>query len=261
VTKLTAWDAPESRHRPLIDEQLKLLRDTVIGSCPWDGSGYPGDGTGSTMIGALRLDNFRAAIEHVVVHQVPGDIIECGVWRGGACIFARGVLNALESDRCVFVADSFQGLPRPDARYPADSSDEYHAVSWLRVSQQTVRDNFVKLGLLDGVDGEATAATDRARGVVFLPGFFEESLTAQRLTAAKLDKLAVLRLDGDMYSSTMQIFEALYDHVSVGGVIIVDDYSGSACRQAVHDFREKRGITSEIQPIDWAGSWWIKENP
>jgi O-methyltransferase len=172
---------------------------------------------------------------------------------------ARSVVG----DRLVFVADSFQGMPPPDvARYPADGGGMYHTVDVFRVSQRAVRDNFVRLGLLDasvGADVSKEAAVDRACGVVFLPGFFEKSLAASRLGAFGLRDIAVLRLDADMYGSTLQIFEALYDRVSKGGIVIVDDYSGEACRKAVHDFRDSRGITSPLQPIDWAGRWWIKD--
>ena len=226
------------------------------------------------MIGTPRMSNFRAAIEHAVVNQVCGDIVECGVWRGGACILARGVLNAMAADlkfeeqyfvgdRCVFVVDSFQGLPPPDTSlYPADAGDTYHTVDRLRVSQRVVRANFVRFDLLENLSGSDVseeAARDRARGVVFLPGFFKESLTESRILAAGLRNVAVLRLDADMYGSTTQIFEALYDRVSRGGIVIVDDYSGESCRKAVHDFRDRRGITSPLQPIDWTGRWWIKD--
>ena len=66
-----------------------------------------------------------------------------------------------------------------------------------------------------------------------------------------------MRLDGDLYESTIQALESLYDRLSVGGFVIVDDYGNVAgCRQAVHDFRVGRGITDPIQPIDWAGIYW-----
>jgi len=269
--RLTPWKHPDGGSLAPYHQQLELLRDAILRDGSSDGSGIPGQNTLS-MIGVERLANFRAAIEHVVINQIDGDIVECGVWRGGACIFARGVLNAMADGlpearcivggRCVFVADSFQGLPPPDAsRYPADAGDQYHTVDWLRVTQEVVRGNFVRFKLLDDlvVDEAAKEAADRARGVVFLPGFFHESLTETRLAEVGLEAIAVLRLDADMYGSTTQIFEALYDRVTSGGIIIVDDYSGESCRKAVHDFRDRRAITSPLQVIDWAGRWWMKD--
>ncbi len=78
-----------------------------------------------SMIGLRRMDNIQDCIETVIRDDVPGDLIETGVWRGGATIFMRGVLKAYEdTTRTVWVADSFEGLPPPDpARYPADAGD------------------------------------------------------------------------------------------------------------------------------------------
>jgi O-methyltransferase len=90
--------------------------------------------------------------------------------------------------------------------------------------------------------------------VRFLVGWFSETLPT-----APIEKLAVLRLDGDMYSSTMDALDALYDKVSPGGYVIVDDYGAvPACAQAIHDFRDARGITDPIEQIDWAGVFWRK---
>src|SRR2546423_11221668 len=81
-----------------------------------------------TMIGLKRLDNLQSCIESVLADGVPGDLIETGVWRGGACIFMRGVLRAPGvGDRRVYVAGSFQGLPPPDAaKHPEDSGAACH---------------------------------------------------------------------------------------------------------------------------------------
>jgi hypothetical protein len=172
---------------------------------------------------------------------VPGDLIETGVWRGGATIFMRALLK-LEgvTDRIVWVADSFEGLPPPDAeRYPADAGDELHTVEVLAVSLQEVKANFEKFGVLDD-------------GVRFLKGWFRDTLSDPRIR-----QLAVLRLDGDMYESTTDALVRLYPRLSIGGYIIVDDYGCiPACRQAVHDFRAAHGIEDVIQWVDWTGVYW-----
>jgi O-methyltransferase len=88
--------------------------------------------------------------------------------------------------------------------------------------------------------------------VRFLEGWFRDTLPA-----APIKRLAVLRLDGDLYESTIQALESLYDRLSTGGYVIIDDYGNVAgCRQAVHDFRARRGINEPIRPIDWAGVYW-----
>ena len=194
-----------------------------------------------TMIGVPRLENLQFCVEDVIRNRVPGDLIETGVWRGGACILMRAVLQAHGVfDRRVFVADSFKGLPPPDAeRYPFDTGLDLSGYDELSVSLEQVKENFRRYGLLD----------DR---VLFLEGWFKDTLPN-----APIDSLAVMRLDGDLYESTIQAFEALYPKLSVGGYVIVDDYGAvAACAQATHDFREAYGIDDEIRVIDGTGVFW-----
>jgi O-methyltransferase len=194
-----------------------------------------------TMIGLKRLANVRDCVTSILAEGVPGDLIETGAWRGGTTIFMRAILKAHGvADRTVWVADSFAGLPPPDAaRYPRDAGDRLHEFPQLAVTLERVRDNFRRYGLLD-------------EQVRFLPGWFRDTLPA-----APIERLAVLRLDGDLYESTIQALEGLYDRLSVGGYVIVDDYGNVAgCRQAVHDFRDARGIKDPIRSIDWAGVYW-----
>jgi O-methyltransferase len=193
-----------------------------------------------SMIGSVRMRNLRYACETVVFDGVEGDFIETGVWRGGACIMMRGILDAYgDPERRVFVADSFSGLPEADPdNFPADRGDVHHTISQLRVSRGDVEDNFRRFGLLD-------------ERVVFLEGWFKDTLPD-----APIDQLAVLRLDGDMYESTIEALDALYHKVSYGGFVIVDDYFLQPCAQAITDFRERYGITSPILPIDEWGTYW-----
>jgi hypothetical protein len=206
-------------------------------------TGHDWPPTAHTMIGLRRLDQLQRCVEDVIHSRVPGDMIETGVWRGGASIFMRAVLRALGvTDRTVWVADSFEGLPPPDLkRYPQDIGDvaALHGLAYLAVSLEQVKDNFRAYGLLD----------DQVR---FLKGWFKDTLPA-----APVKRLAVLRLDGDMYQSTMQALDALYPKLSVGGYVIVDDYGAiEQCRRAVHDYRGAHGITDEMTMVDWTGVHW-----
>jgi O-methyltransferase len=194
-----------------------------------------------TMIGIVRLDNLQHCITSVLDSEIPGDLIETGVWRGGATIFMRAVLKARNvTDRTVWVADSFQGLPKPDAlNYPADAGDHHWTSDLLAVSLDQVRSNFDKYGLLD----------DQVR---FLPGWFRDTLPT-----APIERLAVLRLDGDMYESTIVALQALHPKLSPGGYAIIDDYGAvQGCRDAVHDYRTQHNITDEIIRIDSCGVFW-----
>lgn len=195
-----------------------------------------------TMIGLKRLRNIRDCVTTLIAEDVPGDLIEAGVWRGGACIFMRAILAAYgEPDRNVWLADSFQGLPPPSEEYPLDADDLLYTHEILSVSRHEVEENFRRYGLLD----------DRVR---FIEGWFAETLCD-----APIDRLALVRLDGDMYGSTMEALTALYPRLSVGGYLIVDDYGCiPACRAAVTDYRADQEIVDEIHEIDWTGVYWRK---
>jgi len=195
-----------------------------------------------TMVGLLRLDNLQQCVVQVLRDQIPGDLIETGVWRGGAAILMRAVLAAYGDDqRSVWLADSFRGLPRPDAeRYPADADDPHWRYPELAVPLDEVKENFARYGLLD----------DRVR---FLEGWFSKTLPQ-----APIERLAILRMDGDMYESTMDAMTHLYPKVSAGGFVIVDDYYLDGCRKAVDDYRQKHSISEEIFGIDQCASFWRK---
>jgi O-methyltransferase len=197
-----------------------------------------------TMIGLRRLDNIQRCVERALEDRVAGDLIEAGVWRGGAAAFMRAILRAHDvRDRTVWVADSFAGLPPPDeARYPEDRGDTHHQHEWLAIPLDEVQETFRKYGLLD-------------QQVRFLEGWFKDTLPA-----APIERLAVIRLDGDMYESTMEALEALYPRLAVGGFIILDDWDLiPSCRRAVDDFRGRYGIAEPVQPVDGNAGFWRRE--
>lgn len=199
-----------------------------------------------TMIGIKRLENIRFCMQEVLKNNVPGDCVETGVWRGGATILMRAILKVYgDHSRKVWVADSFAGLPPPNPnKYPWDQGSILHTWGYLAVPLQDVQGNFEKYGLLDNQ-------------VVFLKGLFSETLPT-----APIKKIAVLRLDGDLYESTMDALVNLYPRLSVGGYVIIDDYGAiESCRKAVHDYREMHQIQERIIPVegDGTGVFWKKE--
>lgn len=222
--------------------KLRLVRDIPVD--PKDvevGNVWPE--FAHTMIGLKRLENLKSCAEIVITERVPGDFIETGVWRGGACIFMRAILRAYGiKDRTVWVADSFQGVPPPDVgRYPADQHETLHEADFLAVSLEAVKENFEKYHLLDGQ-------------VKFLKGWFKDTLPA-----APIKQLALMRLDGDLYESTMDGLVNLYPKLSVGGFVIIDDYGNAEnCRRAITEYRDQHGIKDPIQQTDWTESFWRK---
>ena len=195
-----------------------------------------------TMVGLMRLRNLRRLVKQVLDEQIPGDFIETGVWRGGACIYMRALLSVYGiKDRRVWLADFFDGLPPPNpASYPADAKSNLYKIRLIAVALEEVKNNFSKYNMLD-------------EQVLFLKGWFKDTLPT-----APVERLAILRLDGDMYESTIQALDSLYHKLSAGGFIIIDDYILPACRKAVDDFRDRNRITDVVENIDGIGSFWRK---
>jgi Macrocin-O-methyltransferase (TylF) len=209
------------------------------------------DSNAISMLPLARLDNLERCIFDVVKNGVPGDVIETGVWRGGATIFMRAVLKALDvTDRVVWVADSFEGLPKPDEDlFPAEHTSYHSPViskgyANFACDLKTVKRNFEAFGLLDAQ-------------VRFLKGWFRDTLPN-----APIERLSVLRLDGDYYESTMDSLTHLYSKLSIGGFAIIDDYGEDTwtyCRRAVDEFRASHGISEPLEAIDSKCVCWRRE--
>jgi hypothetical protein len=238
-----------------LDLMAKMLVNTIYGDpnqSPWAKPVYdPGARDAGrdwpvvahSMIGMQRMTSLWQLCERALQENVPGDLIETGIWRGGACIMMRAVLKAYgDKSRKVYCADSFAGLPKPEPdRYPQDAGDRHHEFEQLAISREDVMKNFDAYGLLDDQ-------------VEFVEGFFADTLP--KLNARNF---AVIRLDGDMYASTIQSLDSLYPKLSPGGFLIVDDYGAiPACRAAVEDFRRAHNIDCPTTKIDWTGIWWQK---
>lgn len=240
--------------RRLRDAYLDLMRDSLTGRLNEDPplpasnvegykpeyreQGWDWPSKAPSMIGTLRMENVRRECERVIEENVPGDFVETGVWRGGAAIIMRAVLKAYEiADRRVFAADSFEGFP---VQSDADTNFTVGGVRDFAVSLDEVKANFSRYSLLD-------------EQVVFLKGLFRDTLPA-----APIEKIAVLRLDGDLYESTRDGL-ALYGKLSRGGALIADDYFlFEGQRKAIDEFRIAHGIADPIIRIDHFGGFWVK---
>lgn len=195
-----------------------------------------------SMLSFKRLDNIQMCVETVIRDEIAGDLIETGIMRGGAVILMRAILKAYGiQDRTVWAADSFEGLPPPNPQeYPADAGADWHLRPLTEVGLEHVRRNFERYGLLDDQ-------------VQFLPGWFRDTLPK-----APIERIAVMRLDGDLYESTMDALVPLYPKLSPGGFVIVDDYNLPMCEKAINDYRKRLGIKDRMIAIDDAGVYWRK---
>lgn len=206
------------------------------------GLDWPGAGDAETMIGEVRLQNILDLGAQLLDDPgVPGDFVECGVWRGGATILMAGLLTERRElgYRKVWVCDSFEGCPKGTGDHAADP---HHTYKFLAVPQKEVEENFRKYNLM-------------SENIRFVPGFFKDTLPPEGMR-----QIALLRADGDLYESQTQILEGLYDKVADRGFIIIDDYYNiDSSHRAVEDFRSRRGITSPMIRVDWCAAYWRKE--
>lgn len=259
VDKKTLARGGEARQELAVQRYLDLLELCLCGLIYQDGhrgwglekpfdaelrnTGRDWPQSAHTMIGRGRLAHLRRCVEFVLDEGISGDFIEAGVWRGGACILMRGILAARGvTDRIVHLADSFEGLPPPDAAaYPADAHSAFHEYPELAVPLAEVTETFRRYNLLDGQ-------------VRFHKGWFRDTLP--NLGDARF---ALVRLDGDMYESTWISLSELYPRLSPGGLLIIDDYGCvDACRSAVDDYRQMNRIVTPIHEIDWSAVFWRK---
>jgi len=220
---------------------LEIMNNVIqsnVDSKRYEGLDWPKNA--HTMIGIKRLDNLHKSLDYIRENKIDGDLIETGVWRGGACIFIKFYCDLYNINKRVILADSFNGLPKPEIQ--EDLNDNHHTIDFLKVSLEEVQNNFKLYKVLDD-------------NVIFIKGWFSDTLPNNE----NIKNICLLRMDGDMYKSTMDVFDSCYHKVVDKGVIIVDDYCLPNCVKAVTDFRTKNEITNEINVIDKCGIFWIKK--
>ncbi len=189
----------KNRLLQVMDKYLRTKGFAVVRMYPYEHRvGYKvnrlrhlGPASAETMIGVARMDNIEYCIREIAKNNVEGDLIECGVWRGGATIFMKALVDELKLKKTVWVADSFKGLPRPDEKYAVEKDDHHYIFDEMAVSLAEVKENFRKYGLLD-------------EKIQFLEGWFKDTLPT-----ASIEKLPLLPAHGPKYSSTIQILENL----------------------------------------------------
>jgi hypothetical protein len=196
---------------------------------------------GVTMVGHARLRNLRFCLERAIAENVPGDFVELGVWRGGASIYARALLEAYaQRERSVRLFDAFGRLPGYGP-----------ATEFLAVTLPEVRDNFATYGLHEGVHYHAGLFNET------LPRFYHESKDD------RFARIAVLRIDGNFYESYQDALYYLWELVPVGGFVIFDDYvegkNAPWLGQFWAEFKRAHGLREKLRAVDWTSSYFRKE--
>jgi predicted O-methyltransferase YrrM len=206
-----------------------------------------------TMTSIERMYAMHEAARYIVRAAIPGDVVECGVWRGGSSMMAAMTLTEEGDQRRLWLYDTFEGMPPPDdrdTRWDGEPAAEKLArlqaeggadARWAYASLETVRENMARTGYPDQL-------------VRYVPGKVEETIPAQAP-----ETIALLRLDTDWYESTLHELEHLWDRLSVGGILILDDYGHwQGAREATDEFFAKREIPAFLHRIDYSGRLAIK---
>ena len=230
---------PRPRARPSRPDRIKRYHDVEARSTmkavrPW------------TMTSYFRIFALIVAVRYVLDRGVEGDMVECGVWRGGSMqAVARTLLGRGVDDRELHLFDTFEGMPEPteeDRRVGGRTAREL-----LESSPQTPRSVWAIADLPDVQAGMARTGYPAER-VHYHAGLVQDTIPAQAP-----EQIALLRLDTDWYESTRHELAHLYDRVPSGGVIIVDDYDyWEGSRKAVDEFLAARGAHLLLVPVDSA---------
>ena len=207
----------------------------------------------NTMVSFERLATLWLQVQHLDKHEIPGDLVECGVWRGGSAgMMALAHLQSRSNaSRHLHLFDSWQGMPEPDRDFDGALAVEYSGGVGGRTLEPI---------------GRCVAALDEVRQLLereiayppelihYHVGWFQETLER-----TQVDKILLLRLDGDWYESTKICLEYLYPRVVKGEIVILDDYGyWAGCRKATDEFIERLSEPVMLHHIDADGRYFMK---
>jgi hypothetical protein len=194
------------------------------------------------------------AIDYLVKNKIPGDIVECGVWKGGSMMLvAKRLLQLNDGNRALFLFDTFEGMSEPDER-DVNSVDNKTAQELLNKEKKLDGNNVWCYSSLEEVKSNLRKTNYSSEKIFYFKGKVE-----QTLPEPSIGNIALLRLDTDWYESTKHELEVLYDKVVEGGVLIIDDYGHwSGSRKAVDEFIKKRKLRIFLNRIDYTGRLAIK---
>lgn len=192
-----------------------------------------------SMMSRARLKGIYRAVCEVIKNGVEGDLVERGTARGGCAALMGLTCRKRGQKRDLWVFDTFQGLPPP-----SEGDPDYELA---KTREGTCRGEYDEVkGLLENLGV--------FEGAHLVKGLFQDTVPG-----AKVKRIAVLHLDGDWYESTRVCLDHLYDKVTPGGVIQVDDYGHWAgARKALHEFFDERKINPELIYLDYTGRQFIK---
>lgn len=207
-----------------------------------------------SMLSYTAMCEMHDFIKNVVRDKVEGDVVEMGCWNGGCGAFMSWCVEKFGSDKKVWLFDSFEGLPelvkedsewanrQKKVRLRDEGSEEIKSTGFMVASEENVKKALKKLSV--------------GKNTNILKGWFQDSLPKVK---DKIGKISVLRLDGDLYESTLYCLEEMYDMVSPGGYVVIDDYHLEGCRRALYEFFYKKNINPVIRNNPFGGRAYFRK--
>jgi O-methyltransferase len=205
-----------------------------------------------TMTSIERMYALYQGIQYVVKRDIPGDFVECGVWKGGsAMLMAKTLIQLERSDRTIYLYDTYAGMAEPgeyDVSITGKRADKLWAQSqrdgangWCYESLPHVRQNLLRTAYPE----------DRLQ---FVRGPVEETIPG-----VMPERIALLRLDTDWYESTRHELTHLYPRLTTGGILLIDDYGHwQGARQAVDEYFRDHASPLMLSRIDYTGRIAVK---
>jgi O-methyltransferase len=208
-----------------------------------------------TMTSHERISALCHAVRYVTKHSIPGDVVECGVWRGGSAMAAAlTLLGERDLARRLYLFDTFEGMPPPTEVDRAAGSGKSAALLLKEADEASL---IWAHAPLDEVRANLASTNYPADRIRFVKGRVEDTIPREAP-----EKIAILRLDTDWYASTRHELIHLYPKLSVGGVLVIDDYGHwEGARKAVDEYINDNHLPILLQRIDYTGRIAVKTGP
>lgn len=212
-----------------------------------------------TMTSPERINAMVEAVEYVTSNNIGGNIVECGVWRGGSMMAAAtALIERSSTERELLLYDTFEGMP-PASDVDRDFCD---VAAEIQLAAQDKEDpnSIWCYASIEDVKQNLSLTRYPASRIRMIKGKVEDTLRSEPIEVTEeASDIAILRLDTDWYESTRVCLTELYPRLVDGGVLIVDDYGHwKGCRKAVDEYFADQGIAIFLQRIDYTGRLAIK---
>lgn len=207
-----------------------------------------------TMTSPERIKALIDAVAYIEKNNLDGDIVECGVWKGGSSLAAAIQLKKLNSyKRNIWLFDTFEGMSKPTS----DDIDLKGKTAESQMENEEIKTSWLwGYSELEEVRRNLSISNYPEEKILFVKGKVEETLIKEHIP----EKIALLRLDTDWYESTIIEMQVLFPKVVSGGIVIIDDYGHwQGCKKAVDEYLKNQGLNLYLHRIDYTGRVLVKD--